>query len=171
MIHCVLKTSQKPLSFPLIQSVYTWCSKLIGIVHVADGLRLLSGVCISLKDPTLAVAIECCLRSFMKAFCCDNYKDEAVLQELMSRYYPKGSRPQIIVSPFSDKVYNIHGRSAAAAFSRLLFLFLTTHILKPRDVFPSFLAGKRIIQITRQCWTWSRPQTRWSSTAWSIWGA
>ncbi|XP_036981226.1 structural maintenance of chromosomes protein 6 isoform X2 [Acanthopagrus latus] len=70
------------------------------------------GVCISLKDPTLAVAIECCLRSFMKAFCCDNYKDEAVLQELMSRYYPKGSRPQIIVSPFSDKVYNIHGRKA-----------------------------------------------------------
>ncbi|KAI3367517.1 hypothetical protein L3Q82_026369, partial [Scortum barcoo] len=70
------------------------------------------GVCISLKDPTLAVAVECCLRSFMKAFCCDNYKDEAVLQELMSRYYPKGSRPQIVVSPFSEKVYNIHGRKA-----------------------------------------------------------
>lgn len=97
------------------------CSKFIGIVHVADRLCLLSGVCISLKDPALAVAIECCLRSFMKAFCCDNYKDEAVLQELMSRYYPKGNRPQIIVSPFSDKVYNIHGRSAAAAFSHLLF--------------------------------------------------
>nr|XP_046268736.1 structural maintenance of chromosomes protein 6 [Scatophagus argus]XP_046268738.1 structural maintenance of chromosomes protein 6 [Scatophagus argus] len=70
------------------------------------------GVCISLKDPTLAVAIECCLRSFMKAFCCDNHRDEAVLQELMSRYYPKGSRPQIIVSPFSEKVYNIDGRKA-----------------------------------------------------------
>ncbi|KAM9341065.1 structural maintenance of chromosomes protein 6 [Symphorus nematophorus] len=70
------------------------------------------GVCISLKDPTLAVAVECCLRSFMKAFCCDNYKDEAVLQELMSHYYPKGNRPQIIVSPFSEKVYNIHGRKA-----------------------------------------------------------
>ncbi|TKS86990.1 Structural maintenance of chromosomes protein 6 [Collichthys lucidus] len=70
------------------------------------------GVCISLKDPTLALAVECCLRSFMKAFCCDNYKDELVLQELMSRYYPKGNRPQIIVSPFSEKVYNIHGRKA-----------------------------------------------------------
>ncbi|XP_033499479.1 structural maintenance of chromosomes protein 6 [Epinephelus lanceolatus] len=70
------------------------------------------GACISLKDPLLAVAVECCLRSFMKAFCCDNYKDEAVLQELMCRYYPKGNRPQIIVSPFSDKVYNIHGRKA-----------------------------------------------------------
>uniref|UniRef100_A0A3Q1HAV8 Structural maintenance of chromosomes protein 6 n=1 Tax=Anabas testudineus TaxID=64144 RepID=A0A3Q1HAV8_ANATE len=70
------------------------------------------GACISLKDPTLAVAVECCLRSFMKAFCCDNYKDELVLQELMSHYYPKGNRPQIIVSPFSEKVYNIHGRKA-----------------------------------------------------------
>ncbi|XP_032356707.1 structural maintenance of chromosomes protein 6 isoform X1 [Etheostoma spectabile] len=70
------------------------------------------GACISLKDPMLAVAVECCLRSFMKAFCCDNYKDEAVLQELMSQYYPKGNRPQIIVSPFSEKLYNIHGRKA-----------------------------------------------------------
>ncbi|KAM7376228.1 hypothetical protein PAMP_005971 [Pampus punctatissimus] len=71
------------------------------------------GACISLKDPTLAVAVECCLRSFMKAFCCDNYKDEAVLQELMSRYYPRSNRPQIIVSPFSEKVYNIRGRKAS----------------------------------------------------------
>ncbi|KAM7403488.1 hypothetical protein PAMA_004105 [Pampus argenteus] len=70
------------------------------------------GACISLKDPTLAVAVECCLRSFMKAFCCDNFKDEAVLQDLMSRYYPRGNRPQIIVSPFSEKVYNIRGRKA-----------------------------------------------------------
>ncbi|XP_037602346.1 structural maintenance of chromosomes protein 6 [Sebastes umbrosus] len=70
------------------------------------------GACISLKDPLLAVAVECCLRSFMKAFCCDNYKDETVLQELMCRYYPKGNRPQIIVSPFSEKLYNIHGRKA-----------------------------------------------------------
>uniref|UniRef100_A0A3B5B5L6 Structural maintenance of chromosomes protein 6 n=1 Tax=Stegastes partitus TaxID=144197 RepID=A0A3B5B5L6_9TELE len=70
------------------------------------------GACINLKDPTLAVAVECCLRSFMKAFCCDNYKDEAVLQELMSRFYSKGNRPQIIVSPFSEKLHNIDGRKA-----------------------------------------------------------
>uniref|UniRef100_A0A3Q2DB56 Structural maintenance of chromosomes protein 6 n=1 Tax=Cyprinodon variegatus TaxID=28743 RepID=A0A3Q2DB56_CYPVA len=70
------------------------------------------GACISMKDPSLAVAVECCLRSFMKAFCCDNYKDESVLQGLMSRFYPKGNRPQIIVSSFSDKLYNVHGRKA-----------------------------------------------------------
>ncbi|XP_071354182.1 structural maintenance of chromosomes protein 6 isoform X2 [Trachinotus anak] len=85
------------------------------------------GACISLKDPTLAVAVECCLRSFMKAFCCDNYKDEAVLQELMSRYYPKGSRPQIIVSPFSEKVYNIHGRKAShPEYPSVLDIFTAT---------------------------------------------
>ncbi|XP_029568705.1 structural maintenance of chromosomes protein 6 [Salmo trutta] len=68
------------------------------------------GACINLKDPALAVAVESCLRSFMKTFCCDNYKDEAVLQDLMSRYFSKGNRPQIIVSPFSGSVYRVQGR-------------------------------------------------------------
>uniref|UniRef100_A0AAR2IUK4 Structural maintenance of chromosomes protein 6 n=1 Tax=Pygocentrus nattereri TaxID=42514 RepID=A0AAR2IUK4_PYGNA len=54
------------------------------------------GACISLKDPSLAVAVESCLRSFMKTFCCDNYKDERVLQELMSPHFPRGCRPQIM---------------------------------------------------------------------------
>ncbi|KAG7229117.1 hypothetical protein INR49_013059 [Caranx melampygus] len=86
------------------------------------------GACISLKDPTVAVAVECCLRSFMKAFCCDNYRDEAVLQELMSHYYPKGNRPQIIVSPFSEKVYNIQGRKASHPdFPSVLDIFTATN--------------------------------------------
>ncbi|XP_046869724.1 structural maintenance of chromosomes protein 6 isoform X2 [Hypomesus transpacificus] len=68
------------------------------------------GACINLKDPMLAVAVESCLRSFMKTFCCDNYKDESVLQELMSLYFSKGSRPQIIVSPFTERVYKTQGR-------------------------------------------------------------
>uniref|UniRef100_A0A671N6N7 Structural maintenance of chromosomes protein 6 n=1 Tax=Sinocyclocheilus anshuiensis TaxID=1608454 RepID=A0A671N6N7_9TELE len=56
------------------------------------------GACISLKDPSLAVAVESCLRGFFKTFCCDNYRDEKVLQGLMSSYFPKGSRPPIMVS-------------------------------------------------------------------------
>ncbi|XP_057199354.1 structural maintenance of chromosomes protein 6 isoform X2 [Triplophysa rosa] len=68
------------------------------------------GACISLKDPSLVVAVESCLRSFMKTFCCDNYKDEKVLQELMSPYFPKGSRPQIIVCTFTDRVHKLQGR-------------------------------------------------------------
>lgn len=76
-----------------------------------------AGVCMSLKDPSLAVAVESCLRSFMKAFCCDNYHDEAVLQELMSQYYQRGKRPQIIVCPFSEEAYNTEERSAAGKMS------------------------------------------------------
>lgn len=94
-----------------------WLCKIILIpfltfLHISANLSLYldAGACISMKDPSLAVAVECCLRSFMKAFCCDNYKDESVLQGLMSRFYPKGNRPQIIVSSFSDKLYNVHGR-------------------------------------------------------------
>uniref|UniRef100_A0AAR2KYZ7 Structural maintenance of chromosomes protein 6 n=1 Tax=Pygocentrus nattereri TaxID=42514 RepID=A0AAR2KYZ7_PYGNA len=68
------------------------------------------GACISLKDPSLAVAVESCLRSFMKTFCCDNYKDERVLQELMSPHFPRGCRPQIMVCPFTDCVYNVQSR-------------------------------------------------------------
>uniref|UniRef100_A0A8B9RP70 Structural maintenance of chromosomes protein 6 n=1 Tax=Astyanax mexicanus TaxID=7994 RepID=A0A8B9RP70_ASTMX len=68
------------------------------------------GACISLKDPSLAVAVESCLRGFMKTFCCDNYKDEKVLQELMSSHFARGSRPQIMVCPFTDSVYNVQHR-------------------------------------------------------------
>ncbi|KTG43485.1 hypothetical protein cypCar_00011980, partial [Cyprinus carpio] len=68
------------------------------------------GACISLKDPSFAVAVESCLRGFFKTFCCDNYRDEKVLQGLMSSYFPKGSRPQIMVCPFTDRVYNLQGR-------------------------------------------------------------
>lgn len=68
------------------------------------------GACISLKDPSLAVAVESCLRGLIKSFCCDNYKDEKVLQGLMSSYFPRGNRPQIIVCPFTDRVYNLQGR-------------------------------------------------------------
>ncbi|XP_039529137.1 structural maintenance of chromosomes protein 6 isoform X2 [Pimephales promelas] len=68
------------------------------------------GACISLKDPSLAVAVESCLIGFIKTFCCDNYRDEKVLQRLMSSYFPNGNRPQIIVCPFTDRVHNVQGR-------------------------------------------------------------
>ncbi|KAG9336229.1 hypothetical protein JZ751_002576 [Albula glossodonta] len=71
------------------------------------------GSCITLKDPSLVLAVENCLGGLVKTFCCDNHKDEKVLQELMSRYFPKESRPQIIVSPFSDRMYNVKGRSVS----------------------------------------------------------
>ncbi|KPP79868.1 structural maintenance of chromosomes protein 6-like [Scleropages formosus] len=68
------------------------------------------GACISLKDPSLAVAVESCLRNFTKTFCCHSHKDEKVLEALMSRYFPRIYRPGIIVMPFADQVYNTAGR-------------------------------------------------------------
>ncbi|KAL2098864.1 hypothetical protein ACEWY4_005344 [Coilia grayii] len=68
------------------------------------------GACISVKDPGLTVAVESCLRGFMKTFCCDNYRDEKVLEELMAPHFQRSSRPQIIVSRFTEKVYNVQGR-------------------------------------------------------------
>lgn len=63
-----------------------------------------------LKDPELALAVESCLKSLMMAFCCDNYRDEKVLQGLMSRHFPQGRRPLILVSEFSSTIHNIHGK-------------------------------------------------------------
>lgn len=84
---------------------------------------MLSGVYLSVKDPTLSVAVECFLQSFMKALCCDHYKDEAVLQELMSHYYTRDNRPQIIVSSSSERIYDMHEQSAAAAAFLICLIF------------------------------------------------
>ncbi|KAG2467980.1 SMC6 protein, partial [Polypterus senegalus] len=64
------------------------------------------GSCIRVKDPDLSLAVECCLKSYLLAFCCDNYKDEKVLQSLMSKFYPQGRRPLILVSEFGNQLYN-----------------------------------------------------------------
>lgn len=142
------------ICYIFVSSIIRHCCLLKDLLWV-DRLHLHSGACISLKDPVLAVAVECCLRSFMKAFCCDNYKDEAVLQELMCRYYPKGNRPQIIVSSFSEKVYNIHGRSAAAAFQIhrllswcILHLVLLSLVFRRKAHYPECLSVLDIITAT-----------------------
>ncbi|MFT7810673.1 structural maintenance of chromosomes protein 6 [Arapaima gigas] len=70
------------------------------------------GFCIRLKDPELALAVESCLRSLLLAFCCDNFRDEKILQSIMSLHYPQGKRPLIIVSEFSSSMYNISGKAA-----------------------------------------------------------
>ncbi|XP_074051161.1 structural maintenance of chromosomes protein 6 [Macrotis lagotis] len=71
------------------------------------------GACIRLRDPELALAIECCLKGLIFAFCCHNYKDERVLQGLMKNLYPpSSSRPQIIVSEFRNEVYDVSHRAA-----------------------------------------------------------
>ncbi|KAM8810276.1 structural maintenance of chromosomes protein 6 [Eudromia elegans] len=68
------------------------------------------GAFIHLKDAELALAVESCLKSLVLAFCCDNHDDERNLQMLMSKYYPPGFRPQIIVNKFQNKVYDVRHR-------------------------------------------------------------
>ncbi|KFZ64173.1 Structural maintenance of chromosomes protein 6, partial [Podiceps cristatus] len=68
------------------------------------------GAFIHLKDAELTLAVESCLKSLVQAFCCDNHSDERTLQQLMSKYYPHGFRPQIIVNKFQNKVYDVRHR-------------------------------------------------------------
>uniref|UniRef100_A0A674IDC1 Structural maintenance of chromosomes protein 6 n=1 Tax=Terrapene triunguis TaxID=2587831 RepID=A0A674IDC1_9SAUR len=69
------------------------------------------GAFISLKDAELTLAVETCLKSLLQAFCCDNHHDERTLQTLMSKFYPSGYRPQIIVSRFRNEVYDVRPRA------------------------------------------------------------
>lgn len=69
------------------------------------------GFCIRLRDPELGFAVESCLKSLMLAFCCDNHADERELQKIMSRFFQHGRRPQIIVSTFTNTLYNVSSRA------------------------------------------------------------
>ncbi|NWV12805.1 SMC6 protein, partial [Ptilonorhynchus violaceus] len=68
------------------------------------------GALIHPKDPELSLAIESCLKGLLQAFCCDNHRDERTLQRLMSEYFPKGQRPQIIVNKFQNTIYDTSQR-------------------------------------------------------------
>ncbi|NWW81143.1 SMC6 protein, partial [Climacteris rufus] len=69
------------------------------------------GALIHPKDPELSLAIECCLKGLLLAFCCDNHTDERTLQRLMGEYFAKGQRPQIIVIKFQNTIYDTHHRA------------------------------------------------------------
>uniref|UniRef100_A0A6I8PMA1 Structural maintenance of chromosomes protein 6 n=1 Tax=Xenopus tropicalis TaxID=8364 RepID=A0A6I8PMA1_XENTR len=70
------------------------------------------GAYIHLKDQELALAVECCLKGLLFAFCCDNHQDEGILQNIMSKQYSQGRRPQIIVSEFWNNVYDVSQRAS-----------------------------------------------------------
>lgn len=68
------------------------------------------GYCIRLRDPSMAVAVESCLKSLIMAFCCDNHRDERHLQAITAKYL-HDKRPTIIVSSFSDSLYDVSRRA------------------------------------------------------------
>ncbi|XP_067837706.1 structural maintenance of chromosomes protein 6-like [Heptranchias perlo] len=69
------------------------------------------GACFRLKYPELGLAVESCLKALLLSFCCDNYRDERVLQTLMTRYFNSGRRPQINVCEFENQMYNVKERA------------------------------------------------------------
>ncbi|XP_054595892.2 structural maintenance of chromosomes protein 6 [Nothobranchius furzeri] len=68
------------------------------------------GYLISLKDPELALAVEVCLKSLLRAFTCDNYEDEKVLKSIMAKVL-RGPRPTIITSQFLPRVHDTRRRA------------------------------------------------------------
>jgi len=54
----------------------------------------------------MALAVEICLKSLMRAFTCDNHDDERLLQALMARSFPAGQRPSIITGRFLPRVHH-----------------------------------------------------------------
>lgn len=86
----------------------------MNVLHGTQHLNLASyvylGALIHPKDPELILAIESCLKGLLQAFCCDNHSDERALQLLMSKYYARGHRPQIIVNKFQNKIYDTSQR-------------------------------------------------------------
>ncbi|NXH89374.1 SMC6 protein, partial [Edolisoma coerulescens] len=69
------------------------------------------GALIHPKDPELILAIESCLKSLLRAFCCDNHSDERTLQLMMSKYFAYGYRPPIIVNKYQNKTYDTSQRA------------------------------------------------------------
>ncbi|NXU02551.1 SMC6 protein, partial [Buphagus erythrorhynchus] len=91
------------------------------------------GALIHPKDPELIWAIESCLKGLLQAFCCDNYSDERTLQFLMSKYYTRGHRPQIITT--------------FKFLSLIMVAFLL--VLKGHFVFQSSRRAREVMQCNR----------------------
>lgn len=63
---------------------------------------------INLKNYTWAMAVEqVAKKSFLYSFIADNHVDAGHLKSLIRSVYKEAPRPDIIVSPFQDTVYDV----------------------------------------------------------------
>lgn len=58
------------------------------------------GVCFTLRDQKWALAVECCLKALMTSFCCHDFHDEKILEQLVSSVCGRTYKASIIVSKF-----------------------------------------------------------------------
>ncbi len=63
---------------------------------------------VKLKDYSWATAIEQVIkRGMLYGFIVDNHKDEEVLRHMINSVYKRGSKPEIICSPYQSTVYDV----------------------------------------------------------------
>ncbi len=66
------------------------------------------GMEVSIKDHRYALAVEQCIGAFMTAFICENYDDERLLHQLISKNVrDKRQKPRVIVMGFGHKLYDV----------------------------------------------------------------
>ncbi|XP_023933527.1 structural maintenance of chromosomes protein 6-like, partial [Lingula anatina] len=79
------------------------------------------GACIQLKDPSCALGVECCLKNLMHSYCCTDYHDEKILNQIMTQVCPKGRpKPTIIVSRFLEHVHDVSQFRSRCEFPTVL---------------------------------------------------
>lgn len=61
------------------------------------------GAHIKLRDPSTALAVECCLKSLTTAYCCDNATDANKLKNLMNSLIKDARKPTIITRRFTSR--------------------------------------------------------------------
>ena len=77
------------------------------------------GAKIKLKDYTWATAVEqVAKKGFLFSFIVDNHRDADVLRGMVKSIYREGPRPDVIVSPFQDTVYDVRKNVSVQVFTK-----------------------------------------------------
>lgn len=65
------------------------------------------GEYIHLEDQSAALAVECCLKTFLKAFVVDNVDDSRELKRIMDRVFNTAKQPTIVIRKFSEQQHDV----------------------------------------------------------------
>lgn len=78
---------------------------------------LFPGVCFTLTEQKWALAVECCLKGLMTSFCCHDFHDEKVFDQLVKSVCGNSYKPTVIVSSFKvTHVFCIHSTNSEFLF-------------------------------------------------------
>lgn len=83
------------------------------------------GSCVTLKDKSLAVPVECAIRGYVSSFVVDNYRDEKLLEQLRNATFNEHERSRIVIytMKFASSVYDVcNGKVSHPSFDSVLDL-------------------------------------------------